>query len=358
MTAKHLFVSALLGLVLATGARAGESDVRSTLDRDIPPLLAANHVPSVSIAQIRGGRIVLTAAYGMQSAGVPATAATLYNIASLTKPLTAEVVLRLASHGALGLDDPMYLYWIDPDIAKDPRTRLLTPRLALSHRTGFPNWRDDKTGLVFAHDPGTQFGYSGEGYEYVARYTEKKTGKGFEALAQAVLFGPEGLKDTAYTAQPWFAGRVAVPTDAEGAALKPSLVTKFNGADFVYTTAADYARFLVGVANDEGLSPAIAAERVRIQADMFAQTCAGAKAATCPAATGFGLGWQVFIFKDETLLMHTGKDQGLFTFAYLNRTTKDGAVILTNGDKGGTIAMPVLERLGTSAEFVAFLKAQ
>lgn len=341
-----------------TPAQGAELDTRAVLDRDVPKLLADAKVPSVSIAQIRGGRIVLTAAYGTQSAGVPATDATLYNIASLTKPLTAEIVLRLASKGALRLDEPMYRTWLDPDIAKDPRAKLLTPRLALSHQTGFPNWRDTKTGLAFLHDPGTQWGYSGEGYEYVARFAQKKTGLAFARLAQTLLFDPEGLANTSYVAQPWFDGRIAVPTDANGAALKPELVHDFSGADLVYTTAGDYARFLVGVLKDEGLSPAIAAERVRIQADMKAQTCGGAKAATCPPATGFGLGWQVFAFSDETILMHTGKDAGLFTFAYLNKTTGDGAVILTNGDKGGNVALPILERLGTSAQFVRFLKAQ
>jgi CubicO group peptidase (beta-lactamase class C family) len=359
MSTKYLLAAALLGLAVSAGSGAhAESDARATLDRDVPKLLRDHKVPSVSIAQIRHGAIVLTAAYGEQSAGAPATTATLYNVASLTKPLTAEIVLRLASKGVLRLDEPMYKFWTDPDIAKDPRTKLLTPRLALSHQTGFPNWRDDKTGLAFLHDPGTQWGYSGEGYEYVARFAEKKTGQDFERLAQTLLFGPEGLTSTSYTAKPWFDGRVAVPADASGAALKPSLVHHYNGADFVYTTAGDYARFLTGVLKDEGLSPAIAAERARIQADMLAETCSGAKAASCPPATGFGLGWQIFAFADATFWMHTGKDEGLFTFAYLDRTSGDGAVILTNGDNGGDVVMPILERLGTSGEFVRFLKGQ
>ncbi|MDT9115878.1 serine hydrolase domain-containing protein, partial [Escherichia coli] len=76
-------------------------------------------VPSVSIADVEGGRVVLTAAYGEQSRGVPASPATLYNLASLTKPITAETVLRLAGEGALSLDEPMAPVWTDPDIAKD-----------------------------------------------------------------------------------------------------------------------------------------------------------------------------------------------------------------------------------------------
>lgn len=352
MIAKSLLALAMLGAVVS-GAQAGET--RAVLDRDVPKLLAETRIPSVSIAQIRGGKVVLTAAYGMQSPGVPATTASLYNIASLTKPLTAETILRLVSKGDAGLDDPMYLSWLDPDIANDLRAKRLTLRLALSHQTGFPNWRG-KTVLTFVREPGT-VGYSGEGYNYAARFIEKKTGQGFESLAQAVLLDASGLKDTAFTGKPWFEGRVAVPTDGTGAPMTPQIATAFNAADLVYTTAADYARFMVGVLKDEGLSAEVARERNRIQVDDKASNCPAAVAATCPDALGFGLGWQVLVFKGETVMMHTGKDDGVFTFAYVNRTTGDGAVILTNGEEGYKAIIPVLERLGTSEVFLAFLKA-
>src|ERR1700710_2549531 len=98
---------------------------------DVTALLKANTVPSASYAQIRSGAIVKAEAFGEQSAGVPATAATLSNIASLTKPLTAEIILRLASKGTFGLDDAMYPDFVDPDIAADPRSKVLTLRMAL-----------------------------------------------------------------------------------------------------------------------------------------------------------------------------------------------------------------------------------
>src|SRR6202161_3484933 len=87
----------------------------------------------------RGG--AWPAFYGEQSRGVPATTKTLYNMASLTKPVTAETVLRLASAGKLSLNESMSPFWLDPDIRDDPWSKLLTPRLCLSHQTGFANWR-------------------------------------------------------------------------------------------------------------------------------------------------------------------------------------------------------------------------
>ena len=79
----------------------------------------------------------------------------------------------------------MSAHWLDPDIAQNPWHKLLTPRLALSHQTGFPNWRF-LTGnvLPIQWQPGTRTGYSGEGYNYVGRFAERKLGRRFKQLVQ------------------------------------------------------------------------------------------------------------------------------------------------------------------------------
>jgi CubicO group peptidase (beta-lactamase class C family) len=353
------------GLVIFVGATAFctlapvvVTAAPAALDRDVPQLLVETGIPSVSLAEIRDGRIAFVAAYGSQSAGVPATTRTLYNIASLTKPLSAEVILRTASANKISLDEPMFRYWVDHDIAGDERHKLLTPRLALSHRTGFPNWRDGKTGLKFVSEPGAKWGYSGEGYQYVARFAENRIGIGFEALAKRYLFEPTGLKATSYTGQPWFEAHIAVPTSASGEALEPTIAKNYNAADLVYSTARDYATFMIDVLNDRGLSREIANERNRIQVSMMDITCAGEKAKSCPTNVGFGLGWQILAFKGATLFMHTGKDEGIFTFAYLNRSDRGGVVIFSNSDNGYKIILPLLERLHTSPAFLSFLRGQ
>lgn len=356
MLKRLLLLALIIPQVGWAGARPG-ADL-AALDATVRPLLSQIPNAGVSIAQVRHGRVTLAAAYGQQNAGVPATPQTLYNLASLTKPLSAEVVLRLVSDGAFQLDEPMSSAWIDPDIVGDPRAATLTPRLALSHRTGFPNWRDRKTGLRFLRAPGEGVGYSGEGYDYVARFAEKRTGQAFEALAKDRLLEPAGLRATSYVGEPWFDGRIALPTTAEGVALRPLIRTHFTAADAVYATAADYAGFLNQVFKDRGLTPAIARERDRVQASTRAEDCAGAKAKACPDEVGFGLGWQVMVFGRRTILMHTGKDEGVFTLAYLDKTTGDGAVILTNSDNGASLVLPILEALRAPADFIAFLRSQ
>jgi CubicO group peptidase (beta-lactamase class C family) len=104
---------------------------------------------------------------------------TLYEAASITKPVFAFAVQRLAERGVIDLDKPLYLYLPYEDIAYDDRYKLMTARHVLTHRTGFPNWRsmneDGKLNLKFT--PGTGYGYSGEGFEYLKMVIEKITGK-------------------------------------------------------------------------------------------------------------------------------------------------------------------------------------
>jgi CubicO group peptidase (beta-lactamase class C family) len=51
------------------------------------------------------------------------------------------VTLKLVSQGKWNLDEPIYKYWTDPDVAKDPNSKILTTRHLLSHQSGFKNWR-------------------------------------------------------------------------------------------------------------------------------------------------------------------------------------------------------------------------
>jgi len=356
------WMMASLILTLSASAQAapasadGNSD--AALDRAIPEMLTSYKVASVSFAVIRSGKIVHVAAFGEQSPGVAATSETLYNIASLTKPLTAEIILRAAATGRIALDESMDPYWSDPDLSADARRALLTPRMALSHQTGLPNWRDQRSGLAFMQDPGTQWSYSGEGYEYVARYAEHKLHEPFERLAQKLLFGPLKLRSTSYTFQTRFKGRIALPTDQAGNTLGAVQPAQYNAADLAYSTPGEYAVFMLDVLADRGLTGAIAQQRDRSQVSMAHQLCIGSKAADCPSLAGFGLGWQILGFDKHMLMMHTGKDDGIFTFAYVDRMTNDGVVIFTNSDNGYKMILPILERVHTLPAFLRFLRSQ
>jgi CubicO group peptidase (beta-lactamase class C family) len=340
-------------LVVAVPPAFGQAN---SLDRDIRKLLAQSHVPSVSIAQIKNGKLLLVKTYGQQDANTAATPATLYNIASLTKPITAQVAMRLLSQGAFTLDEPMAPVWTDPDIANDERRNLLTPRISLTHQTGFANWRSMTGGkLTFTFTPGGSYGYSGEGFEYLARFMEKKTGLPLDQQAKKLVFDPLKMHDTAFTYQPWFAGRVAAPADASGHWLMPAFAYKPISADMVYTTAKDYALLLEAVLESKGITPKIAAERDHIQVSQKQQACSRLPQSLCPDDLGSGLSWMVIKGHNAVILMHTGHDPGVYTFAYVSPTTKSGAVILTNGEDGKKLVPCILHDLNAPQWFVDIL---
>jgi CubicO group peptidase (beta-lactamase class C family) len=326
------------------------------LDATLATIVKDTGVPSVSVARIEDGRIVAVGVAGERAAGQAATRATRYNVASLTKPVAAEVVLRLASEGRFSLDDRMADAWVDPDIAHDPRHGLLTPRFALAHQTGFPNWRGP-SGLAFIADPGGAPGYSGEGYEYVAHYVQALTGDSLDQQAQRLVFAPRGLHAIAFTSTAADAVDIA-SSRREGQWHPPVFRARPSAADDLLTTAADYAGFVVSVMEGEGVSPSLLAERRRVQADRRDGICAGIPAEVCPDRAGFTLGWELFDFGGTLYYLHTGMDEDTFALAYWTPSTRSGTVILTNSPDGYRAVLPVLDAIGADATFVGMLRAQ
>ena len=315
--------------------------------------LAEADVPSVAIAWIEQGEIAWTAVYGERAPDTAATSDTLYNIASMTKPVTAETVLRLASDGRLSLDDRMADWWTDPDIADDPRRLALTPQIALRHQTGFPNWRDDR--LTFNFEPGTDTAYSGEGYEYVARFAAARTGEPFEALAQKVVFDPIGMSSASYVVRDGMEERAALPYGPEGVWGEPVLREEMNAADDVVLTVSDYAAFMVSVMKGEGISGEIAANRFEFEGNVFANGCPWER---CPESAGFAMGWTVFRYANETVVMHGGGDWGERTLGFFVPERNIGAVIFTNGANGSQLIRDVAGVLYPGSDFLEFLAFQ
>ena len=162
--------------------------------------LVKNRIPALGIGYIKNGKIQEATVYGKNKNGTPYPKNTIFNVASLTKPITAIVALKLIEAGQWSLDEPIYQYWTDPDVAKDPRSEKITTRLILSHQTGFPNWRYQRPDgkLAFEFDPGTKYQYSGEAYEYLRKALEQKFQKPLEQLAGELIFRPLQMNDTKF----------------------------------------------------------------------------------------------------------------------------------------------------------------
>ena len=160
-------------------------------------------IPGVSMALIKDGKLVYHKTYGVKNTitSEKVDANTVFEAASITKPVFSFAVQRLAERGIIDLDKPLYLYLPYPDIAYDERYKLMTARHVLTHRTGFPNWRwmnaDQKLNLQFT--PGTDYNYSGEGFEYLKMVVEKITGKKVEQVLKEEVIDPIGLYHTFFS---------------------------------------------------------------------------------------------------------------------------------------------------------------
>src|SRR5690606_37776213 len=177
------------------------SDEENTLfnnEVSVEQWLKVNKIPTLGIGIIDNGKLQHIKVYGELQPGVKAPYNTVFNVASLAKPVTAMVALRLASMRKWDLDEPLFHYWIDHDVAQDENHKQLTTRHTLSHQSGFTNWRWETISgkLEFQFTPGTQYQYSGEGFEYLRKALEKKFKKTLNQLATELLFEPLNMIDT------------------------------------------------------------------------------------------------------------------------------------------------------------------
>jgi CubicO group peptidase (beta-lactamase class C family) len=330
--------------------------------------LAEHRIVTAGVGVLRNGELVWSLYYGEQSPGVVAAASTRFNVASITKMVVAEAALRLATQGELDLDAPLARHWVDPDLAGDPRRDELTARMVLNHTTGFPNWRffraDGK--LVFEHDPGTRYGYSGEGFEYVARAIAAKMGRPFPTVMQETLLEDAGMADTVIGVHREGLANVARPVDEHGVFpgwyCRPEGWCRADGdysaADDLLMTVPDAARFLAVVLRAEGYGATLAQERDRVQTDRDDERlveCTADPAADCPIAQGYGLGVEVARFKDHWVIGHGGSDWAEQSLAYLYQPSGDGVIIFLNApNRQAMAAMPeLLDVLDPGSPFTA-----
>jgi len=219
--------------------------------------LVEYNVPAVGIGIIENGEVTFAKVFGEIKKGVPAPDNAIFGVASMTKPVVAMLTLKLVEAGQRNLDEPLFHYWVDPDVADDPRHKKLTTRHILSHQTGFPNWRSNlpTKKLAFEFEPGTKYQYSGEGFKYLRRALENKFKKSLVQLSDSVLFKPLGMRDTRYC---WDENldesRFAFWHDNEGNLHEPSSpkkrgIKEVSAAGSLLTTAEDYCKFGIYVMN-------------------------------------------------------------------------------------------------------------
>ena len=316
--------------------QTSQTKIQSTFEKEIENLLIQEKVPVLGLGIIENGKLQQIRVLGNIDKGIPASYNSIFKIASLTKPITALVTLKLISLGKLDLDETLDKYWKDPDLKNDIRSKKLTPKIILSHQTGFPNWRylTEKKILSFEFEPGTKYQYSGEGFEYLRKALEAKFGKTLEALADELVFKPAKMNDTHF----WWdksmdENRYVKNYDKDGKAFETEKYFQANAAANLLTTVEDYGNFLTYILNGAGLSQPVYDEMTKNQVQLKDNDY-------------FGLGWEKLLgfSNDEYALMHTGKDPGVNTMAIIFPKSKNGYVIFLNGDNVGKIFEQLLTK--------------
>lgn len=292
--------------------------------------VADANVPGIAVSTFENDQVQYIVE-GVNSLNDPITQETIFDVASLTKSITTLVALKLVEKDKWDLDAPLSNYWIDPDVKDDPRHLKLTTRQALSHRTGFKNWRylnDDKK-LAFDFEPGTKFQYSGEGFEYLRRALENKFETSLERLTDSLLFHPNKMGQSFLVwnediTEQKFAGT----HDKEGKPYKYEKSFEANAADNLLTTIKDFSILGISLLNQDVLNEDIYEEMVKPQS-------------VVREGINFGLGWIVFndLPNGEYALFNAGSDTGVNALMVLLPKSKRGMVVFTNGDNGRQLAM-------------------
>lgn len=296
---------------------------------------AALGLPGLSVALVDGGELVWAGGVGVAvvETNAPATSQTVYRVGSVSKPIAATLIVRLAAQGRLDLDAP-----IGDAIAGLPtHVAPLTARQILSHTTGIRHYRyeegekeraepfasvDEAIRIYGVLDeplgfaPGTGFLYSTYAYNLLAALVPAKTGQSFAAMAEREVFAPAGMASA----------RMGVPgavvPDAAGqyrrgedggfvAAPTVDLSWKLPGGG-VLASVEDLARYAIALDDGTLIAPADD-ERLGVY-----------RAVVLPDGTdtGYGLGWHVKRDPDgEPWVGHGGGATG--GAAYLFRRPQD-----------------------------------
>jgi len=333
------------GTWLAAGVAADDAVAR--LDRRIPELRRVGEVPGLSVALIRGSKLVWVKGYGLRNGTTkqPVEDPTVFEAASLSKPVFAYAVLKLVEQGKLDLDAPLSGYLPTPYITDD-RLKLITARRVLSHTTGFPNWRPRGQPLKIHFTPGERFSYSGEGFVYLQNVVEHLTGQPLQEFMQRTVFGPLGMKDSSYVWQGRYDAQAAVGHGPGGEPAPKGKPSKANAAASLHTTAGDYARFMLAVMKGTGLKRATVREMLnpqsRINENCRTQCLDPKEPPRISAALSWGLGVGLQKTRGGEAFWHWGDNNVFRCYMLAYPKRKTGLVVFTNSTNGLSITPEIV----------------
>jgi CubicO group peptidase (beta-lactamase class C family) len=328
------------------------------LARQVPALMREHHVPGVSIAILQEGELRWAQGFGVADARTarPVTVDTVFEAASMSKPVAALVAVQLVQEDRLELDRPLVEYFGRDYLPDQPAHRRITARMALTHRTGLENWRtgyDEMGGpLALKFAPGSESTYSGEGFLFLQRALETVTGQPLERLAQERLFAPLGLTRTSFVWTEALEPDLASGHREDGGFKERTRYRKANGAYSLYTAPSEYARLMLvlvrpALRGEHAFTPGsielLLGREQRLGDDEALERPGLARA----VATYRALGFKIVVTPEGDIVWHTGANSsGFRTLGQVNPAKGSGLVVFTNGDGGSRLHAAVLARIG------------
>ncbi|WP_199137512.1 serine hydrolase domain-containing protein [Pedobacter sp. ASV12] len=243
----------------------GQSVSTVALQKRLAHLVDSAKLAGLQVAIINHNKMVFASSFGYQDLenqkGL--NDSTVMYAASLTKPVSAYVFLRLVDRGIFNLDKPIHFYLKKPigqyekwkDLAEDtPAFNRITPRMLLAHSAGLPVLRQlygNKTNLIAR--PGERFYYSNEGLNLLGFMIEEYTGKPLEIITREEVFGPLQMLHTSMVWEKPFESNFSYAYFKDGKKYGSERRQSSRAAGSMSTTATDYAHFVLNLMAQTGL---------------------------------------------------------------------------------------------------------
>src|SRR5580693_299333 len=320
--------------------------------------MAHHKVPGVSVAFFDQGQIIWTRTYGLADVAAKKTVTpdTLFQAASISKPVAALAALRLVEDGKLNLDEDVNAKLTTWKVPENPLTakEKVTIRRILSHSAGltvhgFPGYASDQpipTAVEILNGekpantdpirvdvvPGTLWRYSGGGFVVLETLLSDVTGKPFPQIMSELVLRPAGMTHSTYE-QPLPKSRVAesaTPYRADGTPVKGGAHTYPEMAPAgLWTTPSDLGRVAMEVQSEyAGKSSKILSQDTARQ--MLTRQIGN-------WSLGFGLENP----GDKPRFGHGGANEGFRCNLHAYADSGQGLAVMTNSDSGGELAEEV-----------------
>ncbi len=306
------------------------------LDKRIEYLMDSIGVPGLSIAIINDNEIAYHKVFGVQNLETndPVNKQSIFEGASLSKPIFAYFAMKMVDDGLLDLDKTLHEYFPHPAIDSASREwyKTITPRMVLSHSTGFPNHANGQV-ISLSHEPGDGFSYSGEAYQYLTAIIGIENGvqwrDKFNAIFEENVAKPLGMDHTSFLwneyleANKVYGHKDGKPTDN---GLGGWSGKTFNSFSSVHSEAGEYALFIQAMLKRQGLSNTAFDEML----DTHNRFDSSSKLFQETGQTGWGLGFAQKESANGLMHLHTGNNHDFQAYTMFLPEREYGIVFFTN----------------------------